>query len=97
MDEMRRVLEELLAAQVLDIALRLEARNVRGEGPVPETFLREAVSLVRQNREGILEALRAPAPEEQPVELKAGSNANLAAAKRMSKKQQRYDLKGGLF
>lgn len=99
MEETKQLLEELLAVQIIDIAMRMEARHARGEEAVPETFLKEAISLVRKNRERIIEDLRSDGEDPKEAERSdaPGQSGNLEKASKMSLKQKRYDLQRGLF
>lgn len=96
MEELKQLLEELVAVQIVDIAMRAEARNLRGADMLSETYLKEAVALVQKNKQAILEALRRT-PEAEPEPDAPGQVGNLKKAKQMSLKQKRYDLQKGLF
>ena len=96
--EIRRLLEQLLAAQLVTLAMRAQDRGAKGESLVTKEFMAEAVVQVRRamaELEGTL--VRAPEPTASEDDDAPGSAANIEKAKKMSMKQKRYDLGKGLF
>ncbi len=94
-ETLEQLLRELLAVQVTDLALRLEARSTRVSEPLDGSYLREALVLLERGRRALAAGAEAAAAGEE--ELQAGDQRNLAEAKKMSLKQKRYDLQKGLF
>lgn len=94
--EIKQLLEELVAVQMAQVALHIQARDARGDEQFTDSQVREAAALVRDNRDRLLAALRS-APEQSAPDERAGSRSNIEKAKRMSMKQKRYDLGEGLF
>ncbi len=94
--QIKQLLEDLLAVQMAQVALHVQARDVRGDEKFTESQIQEAGALVRTHRERLLSALRT-GPTEGPPDERPGSRSNLDKAKRMSMRQKRYDLGDGLF
>lgn len=98
--EIKLLLERLLAAQIMTLAMRAQDHGVRGEALVSPEYLADAIGLVNRATEELRGSVlreRESAAATAEADDAPGSKANLEKARKMSMQQKRYDLGKGLF
>jgi len=98
--EIKRLLEQILAAQIVNIGMRAQDHGVKGENLVSTEYLADALALVCRATDelrGTVLAVRERAAALADDDDAPGSKANIEKARKMSMTQKRYDLGKGLF